>query len=39
MHEVTILLRTQPAFYLIEDDPLVSEKGKAAQAVEEFLKV
>ena len=39
MHEVTILLLIHPAFYLIENDPLVFEKSKAAQAVEEFLKV
>jgi hypothetical protein len=28
-----------PAFYLIHDDPLGSEKVKATQAIEEFLKV
>ena len=31
--------RLRVAFYLIEDDPLEFEKVKAAQAVEEFLKV
>jgi hypothetical protein len=39
VHEVTVLLRSHPAFYLIENDPLEYEKVKAAQAVEEFLKV
>ena len=28
-----------PTFYLIQDDPLGSEKVKAMQAIEEFLKV
>ena len=28
-----------PAFYLIRNDPLGSEKVKAMQAIEEFLKV
>ena len=39
VHEVAVLLRSHPAFYLIKNDPLVFEKVKAAQAVEEFLKV
>ena len=33
------LLRSQPAFNLIKNDPLELEKVKATQAVEEFLKV
>ena len=37
--EVTVLLRSHPAFYLIKNDPLEFEKVKAAQAIEEFLKV
>jgi hypothetical protein len=28
-----------PTFHLIQDDPLRSEKVKAMQAIEEFLKV
>ena len=39
MHEVTVLLRSQPAFYLIKNDPIVSEKVKAMQAIDNFLKV
>lgn len=39
VHEVTVLLRSDPAFYLIENDPLEFEKVKAAQVVDEFLKV
>ena len=39
MHEVTVLLRSHPAFYLIKSDPLEFEKVKAAQAIEDFLKV
>ena len=39
VHEVTVLLQNHPAFYLIENDPLEFEKVKAAQAIEEFLKV
>jgi hypothetical protein len=39
VHEVTVFLRSQPTFYLIENDPLGLEKVKTAQAVEEFLKV
>ena len=38
-HEVTVLLRSYPAFYWIKDDPLGLEKVRAAQAIEEFLKV
>ena len=37
--EVTVLLQSQPAFYLIENDPLELEKVKAMQAIEDFLKV
>jgi hypothetical protein len=39
VHEVTDLLRSHPAFYLIENDPLELEKVNATQAIEEFLKV
>ena len=39
VHEVTVLLRSHPAFYLIKNDPLEFEKVKAAQANEEFLEV
>jgi hypothetical protein len=39
VHEVTVLLRSDPAFYLIENDPLEFEKVKATQAIEEFVKV
>ena len=39
MHEITVLLPSHPAFYLIENDPLEFEKVKAAQAVKDFLKV
>jgi hypothetical protein len=39
VHEVTAFLRSQPTFSLIKNDPLGLEKVKAAQAVEEFLKV
>jgi len=39
VHEVTVLLRSHPAFYLIEDDPLELEKIIAAQAIEEFSRV
>jgi hypothetical protein len=39
VHEVTALLRSYPAFYLIKNDPLGLEKVKAAQAIDEFLKV
>jgi hypothetical protein len=39
VHEVTVLLRRHPAFYLIENDPLRLEKVKAAQAIEEFSRV
>jgi len=38
-HDVTVCLRTHPPFYLIKNDPLELEKAKAAQAIEEFLKV
>jgi len=38
-YEVTVLLQSHPAFYLIKNDPLEFEKLNAAQAVEEFLKV
>ena len=39
MHEVTVLLRRQIAFYFIQNDPLKLEKVMATQAIEEFLKV
>ena len=39
VQEVTVLLRSHPAFYLKKNDPLEFEKVKAVQAVEEFLKV
>jgi hypothetical protein len=39
VHEVTVLLRSHPAFHLIKNDLLEFEKIKAVQAVEEFLKV
>jgi len=39
VHEVTVLLQSHPAFDLIKNDPLGLEKVKAAQAIEEFLKV
>jgi hypothetical protein len=37
--EVTDFLRSYPPFYLIKNDPLELEKVKAAQAIEEFMKV
>jgi hypothetical protein len=39
VYEVTAFLRSHPPFYLIENDPLESEKFKVAQAIEGFLKV
>jgi len=33
------LLRSYPAFYLIKNDPLESQKVKATRAIEAFLKV
>ena len=39
MHELTTCLRSHPPFYLIKNDPLELEKVKAAQAIEDFLKV
>jgi len=39
VHEVTVLLRNYPAFYLIKNDPLELQKVKAVQAIEKFLKV
>jgi len=36
VHEVTVLLRSHPAFYLVKNDPLEFEKVKAVQAMEEF---
>ena len=39
VHEVTVLLRSCPAFYLIKKDPLELQKVKAMQAIDEFLKV
>ena len=38
-HDFTACLRSHPPFYLIKNDPLESEKAKAAQAIEKFLKV
>jgi hypothetical protein len=37
--EVAVFVRNQPPFRLIEDDPLESQKIKAAQAIKDFLKV
>jgi hypothetical protein len=39
VHELTVLLRSHPPFYLIENDPLELEKVKATRAIEEFLMV
>ena len=39
LHDVTPFLRSHPPFHLIKNDPLELEKVKAAQAIEEFLKV
>jgi len=39
VHELTVFLRSHPAFHLIKNDPLEFEKVKATQAIEEFLKV
>ena len=39
VHEVTVFLRGYPPFHLIKNDPLELEKVKAAQAIDEFLKV
>ena len=39
VHKFTVFLRSHPPFYLIRNDPLESEKLKAMQAIEEFLKV
>jgi len=38
-HRITVFLRSHLPFYLIKNDPLELEKVKAAQAIEEFLKV
>ena len=38
-HEFTAFLRRHPPFYSIKNDPLESEKVKASQAIEKFLKV
>jgi len=38
-HEVTVFLRSHPPFHLLENDRLELEKTKAAQAIQEFLKV
>ena len=38
-HEFTAFLQSCPPFYLIKKDPLESEKDKASQAIERFLKV
>ena len=39
VHEIIVLLRSHPAFYSIENDPLEFEKVKATQAIKEFLEV
>jgi len=39
VYEVMVLLRSQPAFSLIKNDPLELQKVKATQAIEDFLKV
>ena len=39
VHEVTVLLRSHPAFYLITNNPLGLEKVRVVQAIDEFLKV
>jgi hypothetical protein len=39
VHQITVFLRSHLPFYLIQNDPLELEKVKAAQAIEEFLKV
>jgi len=39
VHEIAVFLQSQPPFYLIKDDPLEWQKIKAAQAIEDFLKV
>jgi len=39
VHEVAVLLRSHPDFYLIENDPLELEKVKVVRAIEEFLRV
>jgi len=39
MQELAVVLREHPPLHLIKNDPLELEKVKAAQAVEEFLKV
>jgi len=39
VHEVTALLRSHPAFYLIKNDPLELQKVEAMQAIEDVLKV
>ena len=38
-HEITDFLQSQPPFSLLENDPLESQKVKAMQAIEHFLKV
>ena len=38
-HEVAVFLQSHPPFHLMQNDPLELEKVKAAQAIEEFLKV
>jgi len=39
VHEAIVSFRSHPAFCLIKNDPLESEKVKAKQAIEEFSKV
>lgn len=38
-HQIAVFLPSHLPLYLIKNDPLESEKVKAAQAIEEFLKV
>ena len=37
--EIAVFLQSRPPFGLTEDDPLESQKVKAAQAIDDFLKV
>jgi hypothetical protein len=37
--KLLFFLQNQPPFYSIKDDPLEWQKVKAAQAIEDFLKV
>ena len=38
-HKFTAFLQSYPPFYISKNDPLESEKVKASQAIEKFLKV